>query len=71
MKMNSESIPLLKLIMDYGFFKTIIALENGYEQYAFPQEGMNCTTEKFWYNLVTLLPSSQTADYNLPRASIS
>lgn len=39
MKMNSALIPL-KAMMDYGFFKIIIASENGYEPRAFPQEGI-------------------------------
>ena len=40
MKMNSALIPLLNGMMDYGFFKNIIASENGYETRAFPQEGI-------------------------------
>ena len=71
MKMNSVLIPLPKGKMDYGFFKIIIASENGYEPRAFPQEGITWTMEMFWYNLVTLLPSSPLADYNLPRTTIN
>jgi hypothetical protein len=40
MKMNSASILLNGGMVDYGFFKIIIASENGYEPRAFPQEGI-------------------------------
>lgn len=46
MKMNSASILLNGGMVDYGFFKIIIASENGYEPRAFPQEGIIWTMEK-------------------------